>query len=45
MDNSQYVYQAACASVYGQRPISALNTPQKYAGCIVDSAVKYTTQL
>jgi len=45
MHNSQYGYEAAYASVSGQRPVSLLNTPQKYAGCIVDRAVKYTSQL
>jgi hypothetical protein len=45
VDNSQYVYQATYASVYGQRPVSVLNTPQKYPGSIVDRAVKYTSQL
>jgi len=47
MDNSQYIYQAAYASLYGQRPISLFNTPQKYAGCIVDTLMytRYNQQL
>jgi len=42
MDNSQYVYQAAYASVYGQGPISVLDAPQIYPNCIVDRAGKHT---